>query len=164
MPTTPATWDPREVGTLIKSHLPDYYGVLGIPKTASPSDIKKAYRTLAARYHPDKHKGNELEDLAREKLAALNEAYETLSDPARRAAYDAAFSGQGPIPFSGAPGGPPGASGGVASALVRMLIILGIAFYTFRFLRSPRAIVIAAVVILILWFGPRLLRKLRSGK
>ena len=62
--------------------------MLGVAHAASPGETKKAYRTLATRYHPDKHKGNELEELAREKLAALNEAYETLSDPGRRAGHE----------------------------------------------------------------------------
>ena len=78
-----------------------------MPHTASQSEIKKAYRTLAARYHPDKHKDNELEDLAREKLAQLNEAYETLKDPRKRADYDAALKGHIPYPEGGTPGMPP---------------------------------------------------------
>jgi curved DNA-binding protein CbpA len=52
-------------------------------------ELRKAYHELVERYHPDRHDGNVLADLATEKLAGLNAAYEVLSDPARRAAYDA---------------------------------------------------------------------------
>jgi hypothetical protein len=67
----------------------DPYAVLGVARTASPEQIKAAYRELVAKYHPDHHQGNPLEELAASKLAELNRAYEILSDPERRAAYDA---------------------------------------------------------------------------
>ena len=70
----------------------DPYSVLGVARTASESEIRAAYHALVAKYHPDRYQGNPLEDLASEKLVAINRAYEILSDPARRAAYD---SGQG---------------------------------------------------------------------
>ena len=63
----------------------DYYEVLGVSKTASADEIKKSYRKLALKYHPDRNKGNkETED--RFKEAA--EAYAILSDPQKRAQYD----------------------------------------------------------------------------
>ena len=65
-----------------------FYEVLGVSQTASAAEIRAAYHDLAARYHPDRHDGNALADLATEKLASLNAAYEVLSDPERRAAYD----------------------------------------------------------------------------
>jgi preprotein translocase subunit Sec63 len=71
---------------------PDPYSVLGVARTASESEIRAAYHALVAKYHPDRYQGNPLEDLASEKLVAINRAYEILSDPGRRAAYD---SGQG---------------------------------------------------------------------
>jgi curved DNA-binding protein CbpA len=67
----------------------DPYAVLGVAHTATPDEIKAAYRELVAKYHPDRHQGNPLEGLAADKLAELNRAYEVLSDPERRAAYDA---------------------------------------------------------------------------
>jgi hypothetical protein len=70
----------------------DPYSVLGVARTAAESEIRAAYHALVAKYHPDRYQGNPLEDLASEKLVAINRAYEILSDPARRAAYD---SGQG---------------------------------------------------------------------
>src|SRR6187401_2859331 len=63
----------------------DYYEVLGTEKTASPEEIKKAYRKLAVKYHPDKNQGDKE---AEEKFKELGEAYEALSDPQTRAAYD----------------------------------------------------------------------------
>ncbi len=62
----------------------DYYDVLGIDKSASPEEIKKAYRTLARKYHPDVNK----EAGAEEKFKEINEANDTLSDPDKRARYD----------------------------------------------------------------------------
>ena len=65
------------------------YDVLGVSPTTSAADIRSAYHDLAKRFHPDRHEGNTLADLATEKLASINAAYEVLSDPQRRAAYDA---------------------------------------------------------------------------
>ena len=62
----------------------DYYGDLGVSSSASAADIKKAYRKLARKYHPDVSK----EAGAEEKFKAVNEAYEALRDPQKRAAYD----------------------------------------------------------------------------
>jgi molecular chaperone DnaJ len=63
----------------------DYYKVLGISKDASIDDIKRAYRELALKFHPDRNKSKEAE----EKFKEINEAYAVLSDPAKREQYDA---------------------------------------------------------------------------
>ncbi len=63
----------------------DYYKTLGLRTTATPSEIKKAYRMLARKYHPDKNKGDKA---AEEQFKDLNEANEVLSDPAKRKKYD----------------------------------------------------------------------------
>ena len=63
----------------------DYYQVLDLPKTASEADIKKAYRRLAMKYHPDRNPGDHE---AEERFKEAKEAYETLTDAQKRAAYD----------------------------------------------------------------------------
>src|SRR5579862_7623143 len=71
----------------------NYYEVLGLDKTASKDDIKKAFRKLAHEYHPDKKGGNA------EKFKVVNEAYSILSDDNKRAQYDTygqTFNGSGP--------------------------------------------------------------------
>lgn len=76
----------------------DYYNVLGVPRNASPDDIKKAFRRLAHQYHPDKSHGNE------EKFKEVNEAYQVLSSEQKRAQYDrfgSAGFGSGPSAGSG---------------------------------------------------------------
>jgi molecular chaperone DnaJ len=65
----------------------DYYDVLGVPKNASDDDIKKAYRKLAMKFHPDRNQGDEAKK-AEEKFKEAKEAYEMLSEPQKRAAYD----------------------------------------------------------------------------
>ena len=70
----------------------DYYKILGVDKSASDVEIKKAFRKLAHKYHPDKNNGNDA------KFKEANEAYQTLSDKNKRAQYDqfgSAFSGAG---------------------------------------------------------------------
>jgi curved DNA-binding protein len=63
----------------------DYYKLLGVAKSATPEEIKKAYRKLALKYHPDKAKGDKA---AEEKFKDINEANEVLSDPEKRKKYD----------------------------------------------------------------------------
>ena len=79
----------------------DYYDILGVKKTSTEDEIKKAYRTLAKKYHPDKNKGNKD---AENKFKEISEAYAVLSDKEKREQYDRlgreAFSG-GANPFAG---------------------------------------------------------------
>ncbi len=63
----------------------DYYKTLGIERNATPEEIKKAFRKLALKYHPDRNKGNKE---AEEKFKEINEANEVLSDPQKKARYD----------------------------------------------------------------------------
>ena len=81
----------------------DYYEVLGVSKTASPDEIKSAYRKLAMKYHPDRNPGDKA---AEEKFKEAAEAYDVLHDPAKRQKYDqfghAGMNGQG---FGGFGGG-----------------------------------------------------------
>lgn len=78
----------------------DYYEILGISKDATDQDIKKAYRKLAQKYHPDKHKGDKESE---KKFKEANEAYEVLSDKQKRSNYDS-FGKAGAQGFGGAGG------------------------------------------------------------
>ncbi len=84
----------------------DFYEVLGVSRDASAEDLKKAYRKLAVKYHPDKNPGDKA---AEDKFKELGEAYDVLNDADKRAAYDryghAAFGAGGMSPGRGAGGG-----------------------------------------------------------
>ncbi|HEX6101093.1 MAG TPA: J domain-containing protein [Thermoanaerobaculia bacterium] len=80
----------------------DYYEILGVKKTATEAELKKAYRDLAKKYHPDKNKGNKE---AENKFKEISEAYAVLSDKEKREQYDRlgreAFGPGGANPFAG---------------------------------------------------------------
>ena len=81
----------------------DFYEILGVPRNATAGELKKTYRKLALKYHPDKNPNNKE---AEEKFKEATEAYDTLSDEKKRKAYDT-FGHQGPRGFGGF-GGPGG--------------------------------------------------------
>jgi DnaJ domain len=66
----------------------DPYEALGVRRGATQAEIRAAYRERVARYHPDKHRGNPLEELAEAKLVEINRAYRMLCDDRERAAYE----------------------------------------------------------------------------
>ena len=74
--------------SLLKENLPDYYDILQVPKNANQAEIKRQFRLLAKKWHPDKKQSNDAE----EKMAQINMAYEVLSNPKRRKMYDQYFS------------------------------------------------------------------------
>ena len=86
----------------------DFYSILGVPKSASADDIKKAFRKAAQKHHPDVSKAPD----AAAKFKELNDAYQVLSDTEQRARYDRfGEAGVGGAPGGGGRGGPGGAGG-----------------------------------------------------
>src|ERR1700751_1436378 len=90
---------------------PDYYKELGVGKNASDEEIKKAYRKLARKYHPDRNQGDKQ---AEERFKRISQAHDVLSDPDKRKAYD-----RGTGPFGNFAGGfdPSSFSGGFRDEL-----------------------------------------------
>jgi len=74
--------------SLLNEYIPDYYAILEVSKDASQDEIKKQFRLLAKKWHPDKKQSNDAE----EKMAQINMAYEVLSDHKRRKMYDQHFA------------------------------------------------------------------------
>src|SRR5919108_878645 len=87
----------------------DFYATLGVAKDASAAEIKKAYRKLAQKYHPDANKG---EKASEERFKEIGRAYSVLSDPKKRAEYDEARRLLSSGAFGGGFGGFPGGGGG----------------------------------------------------
>ena len=93
----------------------DYYDILGVPRNAEEEDIKKAYRKLAMKHHPDRNQGDKAK-ASEEKFKEAKEAYEMLTDPQKRAAYDQ-YGHAGVDPNMGGRGGAgPEGFGGFAEA------------------------------------------------
>ena len=92
----------------------DYYDILGVPRNADEEDIKKAYRKLAMKYHPDRNQGDKAK-ASEEKFKEAKEAYEMLTDPQKRAAYDQ-FGHAGVDPNMGGRGAGAEGFGGFAEA------------------------------------------------
>ena len=83
----------------------DFYSVLKVSRDASSEEIQKAYRKLAAKYHPDMNQGNKR---AKETFQKVQRAYEVLNDPAKRKLYDQYGSAFEAVAEGDAPGGPVG--------------------------------------------------------
>ena len=73
----------------------DPYQVLGVPSTATDEEVKKAYRNLAKKYHPDNYHDDPLADLAQEKMKEINEAYEEIQNQRKRGASGSGYGAYG---------------------------------------------------------------------
>ncbi len=148
---------------------PTYYEILELSPTATQTEITAGYRKLAARYHPDKHQGNDLADLAQEKFTTINEAFETLSDPAKRGLYDRkrqygnghnSQQSDASTVYSSYP------LEHRASKLIRLFLRIGAGFavilLTLRMLRHPLAIGAVVIIGASIWLGPKLLKYLKK--
>jgi DnaJ-class molecular chaperone len=96
----------------------DYYKVLGVSKTANDDELKKAYRKLALKWHPDRNQGSEEEKVKADKMFKdINEAYSVVSDPEKRRIFD--MGGYDPTNPNGGPSGFSGfsSSGGGAEGM-----------------------------------------------
>lgn len=106
----------------------DYYWVLGVDRDATMVEIKRAFRRLAFRYHPDQNPGDTKQ--AEEKFKEINEAYEVVGDEAKRGQYDYLMNRieqrQSMFAFNGATSGNP--SGDISMELLRVLVSLDIGF------------------------------------
>ncbi|MBO4229804.1 MAG: J domain-containing protein [Clostridia bacterium] len=98
----------------------DPYKVLGVSRDASDEDIKKAYRTLARKYHPDNYAGSDLSDLAEERMKSINDAYDTIQK--ERAGKGADFNSSQNASYNA---GTAGASAAVILQRVRELMHAG---------------------------------------
>ena len=132
----------------------NHYEILGVAFGASADEIRSAYRSLVGRYHPDKHQKNDLKDLAEEKLIRLNSAYETLSDPLRRAAYDRELAGGSPAigrrspPTQTSKNSPPR----YLRPVLGLLAMAGMGL-VLRFLRNPRVFALVALAVGVIWLS-----------
>ena len=133
----------------------DFYKILGVARDASQAEITAAYRRLVAKYHPDRHQTNELHELAEDKLRALNEAYEVLSDSNKRAQYD---DGQyQPSIGSTNRAARPLVQFDFQRFLVWALFVIGTPL-AIRFVRNPKVSAII-IILAIIWFWKQVKKK-----
>jgi curved DNA-binding protein CbpA len=109
----------------------DPFEVLGLERGASKDQIRAAYRELVARYHPDKHRGNPLEELAAAKLIEINRAYALLSDDENRAAFEA----RGQVSRPSGPQAPASPAPAMPQQLSKLLNSVGVIVSLLFFLR-----------------------------
>ncbi len=103
----------------------DPYKVLGVARTATDEEVKKAYRNLARKYHPDNYSGSDLADLASEKMKEINEAYDQIQKERAKKTSDTGYGQTGAGYGSAHSGYGSGSAGGAGMERVRMLINLG---------------------------------------
>jgi preprotein translocase subunit Sec63 len=109
----------------------DPFEVLGLERGATKDQIRAAYRELVVRYHPDKHRGNPLEELAAAKLIEINRAYEVLSDDAQRAAYE----GRGQASRAASEAARSGTVAGAPQPIMKLVNSIGVIVSLILFLR-----------------------------
>lgn len=103
----------------------DPYQVLGVPSTATDDEVKKAYRDLARKYHPDNYHDNPLADLAQERMKEINEAYESIQSQRKAARNGGGYSGTAGAAGYGTGYSSPYGTGATRLQRVRMAISQG---------------------------------------
>lgn len=136
----------------------DYYDLLKVQRSASAAEITRAYKAAVARYHPDRHQQNDLQELAEERLKQLNAAYSVLSDPQRRAMYDA--GARGPSLDQGVGPMPPVSPRALRRSLLMWAGLLLLLPVVVRTIGSPRLF----SAILLAFVGWRIYRRLRRRR
>ena len=124
---------------------PTLYEILGVPRNASEDDIKRAFKALARKYHPDLNQGN---PQAENMFKAVTRAHDVLSDPDKRAQYDSAIAMEGtsggmPIPGASASAAPKRSEGLVFFVFV-LFLLLAMVFF---FVDTPKGIYFLVVAI-----------------
>ncbi len=124
------------------------YTTLGVPRTATQEQIRAAYYELVARYHPDKYSGHPLQELASEKMALINHAYEVLSDPVRRQQYDEGLTPDPVEPYAARDGTPAAARRSWPGLLLLAVAVIALILFLSGFL---------------IWFAPDILTEAAFG-
>ncbi len=100
----------------------DHYEILGVSRNATQQEITAAYKAAVKKYHPDRHHGNDLQELAQERLKSLNEAYEVLSNPQSKAWFDRT-DGLGPAAGPSAWGTPQSPASQLGRRVIQLTVI-----------------------------------------
>ena len=136
----------------------DHYEILGVSRNATQAEITAAYKSAVKKYHPDRHHGNDLQELAQERLKALNEAYEVLSNAQSRAWFDRT-DGLGGMPGPGAGGMPPNPLSGLGKRVIGLAVIAVAVPAVVRLATNPKGLMVILVAGGVWWISRKIRRR-----